>query len=64
MNSNSEHEVVIFTEALKVPLEERDAFVERMCGGNEDLRRKVEALLRTHDRLGNFLEEPPTGGAD
>ena len=25
---------------------------------DEDLRRKVEALLKAHDRLGNFLEEP------
>jgi len=23
----------------------------------------VEALLRAHDRLGNFLEEPPTGAS-
>jgi hypothetical protein len=23
----------------------------------------VEALLRAHDRLGSFLEEPPTGAS-
>jgi hypothetical protein len=63
MNSDSEREVGIFTEALKVPVQERDAFLGRMCGADEDLRRKVEALLRSHDRLGDFLEEPPTGGA-
>jgi hypothetical protein len=62
MKSDSDREVAIFTEALKVPLQERDAFLERMCSGDEDLRRRLEAMLRTHDRLGNFLEEPPTGG--
>ena len=62
MKSDSDREVGIFTEALKVPLQERDAFLERMCSGDEDLRRRLEAMLRAHDRLGNFLEEPPTGG--
>jgi hypothetical protein len=62
MKSDSDREVAIFTEALKVPLQERDAFLERMCSGDEDLRRRLEAMLRAHDRLGNFLEEPPTGG--
>jgi len=62
MKSDSDREIAIFTEALKVPLQERDAFLERMCSGDEDLRRRLEAMLRAHDRLGNFLEEPPTGG--
>ena len=62
MKSNSEREVAIFTEALKLPLEERDAFLERVCAGDEDLCGRLEAMLRAHDRLGNFLEEPPTGG--
>jgi eukaryotic-like serine/threonine-protein kinase len=62
MNSDSDREVAIFTDALKIALQERDAFLERECGGDEDLHRKVEALLRAHDRLGNFLQEPPTGG--
>jgi hypothetical protein len=57
MKSDSDREVAIFTEALKVPLQERDVFLERMCSGDENLCRKVEALLRAHDRLGNFLEE-------
>ena len=62
MKSDSEREIRIFTQALKVPLQERDAFLERMCAGDQDLRRRLEAMLRAHDRLGNFLEEPPTGG--
>ena len=63
MNGDSDRELAIFTEAIKVAPQERDAFVKRMCGDNEDLWRKVEALLRAHDRIGNFLEEPPTGAS-
>ena len=61
MNGDSDREVAIFTEALKVPLQEREAFLDRVCDGDWNLRRRVEAILRAHDRLGNFLEEPPTG---
>jgi hypothetical protein len=62
MKSDSDREIAIFTEALKVSLQERAAFLERACEGEEDLRRKVEALLKAHDRMGDFLQEPPTGG--
>jgi hypothetical protein len=61
MNSDSDREVAIFTEALKLPPQERDAFLERMCRGDDDLRRRLEGLLRAHDRVGTFLEEGPTG---
>ena len=63
--SDSERDVAIFTEALKVPAQERGAFLDRECGSDTTLRRKLEGLLRAHDRLGNFLEErtggPPVG---
>ena len=62
MKSDSDRDVAIFTEALKVPPQERDAFLERMCRGDENLRRRLEGLLRAHDRLGSFLEERPNGG--
>jgi hypothetical protein len=60
MKGDPEHEVAVFTEALKIPFRERSAFLERACAGDENLRRKVDALLRAHDRVGSFLEEPPT----
>lgn len=61
MKDNAERETAIFTEALKLPPRERDAFLQRSCAGDPDLRQKVEALLRAHGRLGNFMEEPPQG---
>jgi eukaryotic-like serine/threonine-protein kinase len=56
------YEMAVFTEAIKVPRHQRVAFLSKACGRDEELRRKVEALLSAHDRLGNFMEEPPTGG--
>ena len=57
-------DVVVFTEGLKVPVQGRGAFLERVCAGDENLRHKVEALLRAHDRLENFLDEPRTGALE
>jgi hypothetical protein len=51
-------EVAVFTEALKFSVQERAAFLERECAGDENLRHKMEALLRAHARLGSFLEQP------
>jgi len=61
MKGDPGREVVVFTEALKVPVQERAAFLDRACAGDENLRHKVEALLKAHDRVGSFLEEPPNG---
>jgi eukaryotic-like serine/threonine-protein kinase len=63
MTEDDGYEVAVFTEAVKVPRPQRAAFLNKACGKDEDLRRKVEALLTAHDHVGNFLEEPPTGGA-
>jgi eukaryotic-like serine/threonine-protein kinase len=64
MNDDSNREVVIFTQALKFSPRARAAFLEQACEGDDGLRGKVEALLKAHDRLGSFLEEPPRGLAD
>ena len=61
MKGDPDRELIVFTQALKLPVQERAAFLERACAGNENLRHKVEALLKAHDRVGSFLEEPPNG---
>jgi hypothetical protein len=58
MSENPGRDVVIFTEALRLPVGERAAFLERACEGDENLRREVEALLSAHERVGSFLEKP------
>jgi hypothetical protein len=35
--------------------------LDEACAADDNLRRKVEALLKAHDRVGDFLEEPPIG---
>ena len=59
MKDDADRELAIFIEAIRAPTQERAAFLDIACHGDENLRRKVEALLKAHDRLGNFLEEPP-----
>jgi len=61
MKDDAGREIAVFTEAIEIPLQDRAAFLENACRGDENLRRKVEALLGAHDRIGDFLEEPPTG---
>jgi hypothetical protein len=46
MKNNSDREVVIFTEAVKLPSHERPSFLQRRCAGDEPLRRKIAALLK------------------
>jgi eukaryotic-like serine/threonine-protein kinase len=60
MKSDPDRELTIFTEALKLLPEEREAFLKQKCLCDNELRQRLEALLRAHERLGNFLEEPPT----
>ncbi len=42
----------LFAEALTQPATARDAFLERSCGGDTDLRRELDELLRSHDTSG------------
>src|SRR5260370_25100470 len=50
---------------------ERSAFLEEACDGDAALRQRAEALLSTHDKVGDFLQppaveqlaaDPPPGG--
>src|SRR5882724_4969332 len=59
MKDSPNRDVEIFTEALQLPRAHRAAYLERACGGDDELRRKVEALLQGHDQVGDFLENSP-----
>jgi hypothetical protein len=56
----------IFDAAVEVSGPERELYLARACGGDVQLRQRVEKLLRALDRAGGFLThaEPPaaTGG--
>jgi len=38
--------------------EERDAFLRRSCGTDQELEHEVRSLLSSHERVGRFLENP------
>jgi eukaryotic-like serine/threonine-protein kinase len=57
-------EETLFAEALAhSDLAARAAFLEQACGGDVALRQRVEALLRSHEQAGNFLDKPAATAA-
>jgi eukaryotic-like serine/threonine-protein kinase len=48
----------IFAAAVALPLAERTAYVEQACTDSPELRGRLEALLRAHDRAGHMLDRP------
>jgi serine/threonine protein kinase len=53
MSDSANKAFAIFTEAVTKSLAERQSFLEASCQG--DVRARVEALLRAHDEVGEFL---------
>src|SRR5206468_9657717 len=51
----------IFHAALDQEPDRVGAFLDTACEGDEVLRRKVEALLASHQRAGAFIETPVAG---
>ncbi len=60
MTTQSNLARAIFLEAIeeKGP-EHRSEFVMRACGGDADLRARVERLLKSHELLGSFHDDVP-----
>ena len=54
----------LFDEALDLPPDERMAFLERACDGDEALREEVEALLTACENATGFLDQPPISLAE
>jgi serine/threonine protein kinase len=48
----------IFHAALDHEPDQIDAFLDTACAGDKLLRRRVEALLTSHERAGSFIETP------
>jgi serine/threonine protein kinase len=58
MNDLPDDEVEVFVEAFQLPPHDRPAYLARACGADEQLRQRLERLLKTHDQAGDFLEQP------
>src|SRR5882724_8426436 len=64
MNGAPDVDIAAFTEALRLPPEERDRYLDKACKGDVEFRRRVEALLRAYEQAADFLgrsaaERPP-----
>ena len=52
----------LFLQALQQPdPADRAEFLSKSCGEDQDLMRRIKALLRAYDDAGSFLEEPAGG---
>jgi serine/threonine protein kinase/tetratricopeptide (TPR) repeat protein len=61
MSSDPRRVQAIFLAVVEKPAWERQPLVEQECYGDDDLIRRVSALLEAHDQSGEFLESPPPG---
>ena len=62
--SEPRREESIFEAALALPPEKRPAYLSQACGDGTELRRRIELLLQSNDRAGEFLEPALTPGTD
>ncbi len=51
----------IFVDALQQEPQNRPQFLDKICAGNEELRREVESLLDSFDHASSFMEKPVIG---
>jgi serine/threonine protein kinase/Tol biopolymer transport system component/tetratricopeptide (TPR) repeat protein len=52
----------VFDAAIDLAPAEREAYLTTACGGDAELRRQVELLIRSHEEAGAFIEEPAVAG--
>src|SRR5258708_39605732 len=58
MNGAPNTDIAVFTEALRLPPEERDRYLSEACKGDGEFRLRVEALLQAYEQAGDFLGRP------
>ena len=61
---NAEAVKRVFGETLEKPADQRAAYLDEACLGDEALRARVEALLAAHENAGDLLWAPTHDAAD
>src|SRR6516165_810004 len=59
MQENTMSDSEVFKAVVKLPPDQRAAFLDKACATDQALRSDVESLLRAHDASGGFLHDPP-----
>ncbi|MEX0728630.1 MAG: serine/threonine-protein kinase [Planctomycetaceae bacterium] len=60
MNTETKDIATIFGKVLEIDSAgEREAYLERTCGHDADLRRRLDELLQDHAQAGDFLNDAP-----
>src|SRR5262245_55588102 len=59
MSPKNDNVETLFHQALKFQPAERRAFLVGACGDNEELRRRLEELLKAEEDAGGFLPQAP-----
>ncbi len=59
MSEPDDRKFEVFTEAIRLPVQERVAYLDRVCAGDEELHQAVDALLQEYGGVGNFMEDSP-----
>lgn len=54
----------LFHEAMSLPPEERERFLDEACGVGTPMRAQVESLLLAHEEAGDFLANPSVAVSD
>jgi WD40 repeat protein/serine/threonine protein kinase len=62
MSTPSPLEVIFFAAREKGSPQERAAYLDGVCAGDMDLRRRVEKMLAAEAQAGSFLERPAVDG--
>ena len=57
-NAQWENLKEIFEVAVALPPAERSAYLDRVCDGNDSLRRAVDSLIKSHEESSNFVDKP------
>src|SRR5688572_10545027 len=53
----------LFVSVLEKAPAERPAFLDAACGGDQELRRRIEDLLHEQEDVGSFMATPAMPGA-
>ena len=51
---------IVFFQALRLPADQRPAFLEAECAEDSGLRTEVDGLMRDHEKAGSFLDGDAT----